>query len=218
MFQSHKSPDYKYVLQEEELEKILKHLITKTEQYIYAKELPDFALSKKIIANYNEDLKQKAERGIRNADKRKDLDLVEIYSQDETFIKKSIFNSEQEKQFYLAALEVFPEYLVLPNVSLTTLFNSSFVKRKYPSYFNYYLKANIDFVITDKENFLPIHFFELDSKAFHTKEVDKERDEIKNILIKDFGGNLSRITRRTITQGVEEFSSYLKNFKNQNNL
>ncbi len=216
LFHAHKSPDYKYVLQAEEFDKILQHLIIKTGEYKYAKELPDFELSKKIISDYNETITREAELGARNAEKRKDLDLVELYSQDKDLIKKSIFNSEQEKQFYLASLEVFPEYLVLPNVSLTTLFNSRFVLDKYPNYFNYYLKANVDFVIVEKQNFVPLYFFELDSATFHGQEMDTMRDEIKNILITDFGGNLNRITRRLNSQGFNEFRDYLKIFREDN--
>lgn len=216
LFHAHKSSDYKYVLQDDELDKILQHLIIKTGEYKYAKELPNFEPSKKIISDYNDTINREAELGVRNAEKRKDLDLVELYSQNKDLIKKSIFNSEQEKQFYLASLEVFTEYLVLPNVSLTTLFNSRFVFDKYPDYFNYYLKANVDFVIVEKENFVPLYFFELDSLTFHEQEVDKMRDEIKNILITDFGGNLNRITRRLNSQGFAEFRDYLMIFKEDN--
>lgn len=213
LFHAHKSSEYRYELQNEELEKILKHLITKTGEYVYAKELPDFTISKRIISQYKSTINRKAEQGSHNADMRKDLDFINIYSQDKSLIKKSIFNSEQEKQFYLACIEVFPEFLILPNVSLTTLFNSKFVRHKYPEYFNYYLKSNVDFVIVEKENFLPLHFFELDSATFHTRDTDKRRDEIKNILIAEFGGNLHRIRRRSNNQGIVEFKDFLTMFK-----
>lgn len=133
-------------------------------------------------------------------------------------IIKSIFNSPQEKDFFIACRDVFLGKLILPNVSLSTLFNQNIVREKYSMYYNFYLKSSIDCVVVDEKTFIPILFFELDSKTYHSDEEAKKRDEIKNKLVTEFGSSLIRITKRTGNESIEEFKSFLEVIKEEKNI
>lgn len=213
LYQCHNSKDYLFQLNQEDEEKILKFLIDKTRDYNYAIKLPQYPTSIEVINKYKSEMEIKVEEGQKLANKHRDFEIVEKYSNNTEHLLKSIFNSPQEKEFYLACKEVFNTQLILPNVSLTTLFNSNIAKQKFPKYFSFYQKSSIDFVIVDEQTFIPFLFFELDSKTFHTDEESNIRDEIKNLLITELGNTLIRVTKRTGQEGEKEYINFLNALK-----
>lgn len=218
LYQCHTSENYAFELNKEDEEKILIFLINKTKSYNYAKKLPQYSESVLIIQDYKNKMQVESEKSAKLAKKHRDLEIVEKYSKNTESLIKSIFNSPQEKDFYKACQVVFKNHLILPNVSLSTLFNQKIVQEKYLSYFNYFLKSSIDCVVVDGETFIPKLFFELDSKTYHSDEDAKMRDEIKNKLVTELGSSLIRITRKTGTESVNEFINFLEVIKEEKNI
>ncbi|MGV0940852.1 DUF2726 domain-containing protein [Empedobacter sp. ULE_I140] len=215
LYQCHSSNDYIFEFNKEDEEKILIFLINKTRNYNYAKKLPQYSESILIIQDHNNKMQAESEKSAMLAKKHRDLEIVEKYSKNRESLIKSIFNSPQEKDFYKACQKVFENHLILPNVSLSTLFNQNIVQEKYKSYFNYFLKSSIDCVVVDGETYIPILFFELDSKTYHLDDEAKLRDEIKNKLVTEFGSSLIRITRKTGKESVKEFINFLEVIKEE---
>lgn len=213
----HDSKNYAFKLNETDEERILMFLFEKTEEVNYAKRLwkynPAIEIVKKDIAK----LKIESEQGLLRAQKQKDFNVVEQYANNTESLTKSIFNSPQEKEFYLACKQIFSSYLILPNVSLTTIFNQNVIRNRFSIYFDFYLKSSIDIVIVDKETFIPFLFFELDSKTFHN-ENSNSRDAIKNELFEKLGYDLIRLTKKTGKEGIEEYIALLEVIKNEKNI
>lgn len=218
LYNCHSSNQFSFLFDKTEEEIVLKFLIDKTKQYNFAKLLPEYETSKIIINNYEEELKINVEKGRKEAKKQQDFEVVEKYSNNTDNLLKSIFNSPQEKEFYIACKRVFTNHIILPNAAMSTLFNSTVVKEKYKSEFNYFLKATIDFTIVETVNFTPILFFELDSKRFHSTPETKKNDEIKNKLITELGKDLIRLTKRKGSESITEFTELLKNVKIDKNI
>lgn len=93
----------------------------------------------------------------------------------------SLFKSKNETMFYQALEELFPNYLVYPNMTLANIFDfgsikSSLSKRE----MDYYFEATIDFVVYDPEdNYNPRYFFELEDSC--TSGADHEYQLKSNI-------------------------------------
>lgn len=218
LYQCHISKNYKFSFDSEDEERLLKFLIDKTKDYNYALKLPLYEPSIAIINKHNTRLLEEVEKSKYLAKKNKDLKIVELYSNNTEHLIKSIFNSPQEKEFYFACKDVFNSHIILPNVSLTTLFNHHVVKLKFPEYYSFYQKASIDFVIVDNETFIPVLFFELDSNSYHTDPTAKMRDNIKNILLTELGNDMIRVTKRTGKESIDEYKDFLKILKEEKNL
>jgi hypothetical protein len=213
----HDSENYVFKLNKTDEERILLFLFEKTEEVSYAKRLPKYNPAIEIVKKDIAKLKTESELGILRAQKQKDFNVVEQFANNSENIIKSIFNSPQEKEFYLACKQIFSSYLILPNVSLTTIFNHNVVKNSFPKYFDFYLKSSIDFVIVDKETFIPFLFFELDSKTFHNKHSNLG-DSIKNELFEKLGYDLIRLTKKTGKEGIEEYIALLEVIKIERNI
>ncbi|MDV3664205.1 hypothetical protein CMU51_09055 [Elizabethkingia anophelis] len=215
LYHCHSSNEYVFKFSEEDEEKVLMFLIDNTKKYLYAIKLPYYSTSIEIINEYKAKMSVEAEKAAIIAKKEKDFEIVEKYSNNTESLLKSIFNSPQEKEFYLACTSVFKNYIVLPNVSLTTIFNATVVKKKFSKYFDFYLKSSIDFVLVEDKTFIPILFFELDSKGYHSDKKAKFRDEIKDILLTELGHDLIRMTKKTGKEGVHEYFDFLEAIKEE---
>ncbi|PDS22677.1 DUF2726 domain-containing protein [Flavobacterium branchiophilum] len=213
----HDSKDYAFKLNENDEERILMFLFEKTAEVNYAKRLPKHEPAIEIVKKDFEKLKTESEQGLIRAQKQKNFKVVEQFANNNESLIKSIFNSPQEKEFYLACKEIFTSYIILPNVSLTTIFNQNLVRNQFSKYFDFYLKSSIDFVIVEEETFIPILFIELDSKTFHNKN-SSGRDNIKNELFDKLGYDLIRITKKTGKEGIKEFSELLEVIKKEKNI
>lgn len=213
----HDSVRYAFKLSDKDEEKVLSHLFENTKEVNYAKRLPHRQDAVDIVNQHLSEIKEKSEIGLKNAQKQQDLKVVEEYANNTHSIIKSIFNSPQEKEFYLACKYVFSSFLILPNTSLTSIFNQDVVKKRYPQILEFYLKSSVDMVIVDEETFIPTLFFELDSKSFHNKDSET-RDSIKDKLFTELGHDLIRITKRTGKEGINEYISLLEQIKKEKNI
>jgi len=213
----HDSCNYVFKLNGIDEEKVLIFLFEKTQEVNYAKRLPNHAEAIKVVNKHNLKLKTESEKGLIRAQKQRDFQIVEQFANNTQNLIKSIFNSPQEKELYLACKQIFSSYLILPNVSLTTIFNQHVIKDKFSRYFDFYLKSSVDIVIVDKETFIPILYFELDSKTFHD-ENSSARDKIKNELFRELGHDLIRVKKRTGKEGVNEYVSLLEIIKHEKNI
>lgn len=213
----HDSNNYVFKLNEFDQERILKYLFKKTQEISYAKRLPNYNPAIKIVNSNLAKLKIESEQGLARAQKQKDFKVVEQFANNKENLIKSIFNSPQEKELYLACKQIFPSYLILPNVSLTSIFNQNIVKAKFSKYFNFYLKSSVDIVVVDEETYIPILFFELDSKTYHD-ENSSNRDAIKNQLFQELGNDLIRVTKRTGKESIKEYVALLEIIKKEKNI
>lgn len=210
----HDSKNYAFTFNETDEEKVLRFLFEKTREISYAKRLFNFAPAIKVVEEEYARLKIESEEGLARAQKQIDFEVVEQFSNNTQNLLKSIFNSPQEKEFYLACKQIFSTYLILPNASLTTIFNQNVIKNQFPNYFDFYLKSSVDIIIVDQETFIPILFFELDSKTYHD-DNSKSRDRIKNELFKKLGYDLYRITKRTGKEGINQYIALLEIIKKE---
>lgn len=190
----HDSNNYVFKLNKIDEEKVLNFLFEKTREVNYAKRLPNHTQAIQVVNKHYLKLKTESEQGLIRAQKQRDFEVVEQFSNNTQNLIKSIFNSPQEKELYLACKQIFPFHLILPNVSLTTIFNQNVVKNQFSKYFDFYLRSSVDIVIVDEETFIPILYFELDSKTFHD-ENSSTRDNIKNELFRELGHDLIRVKK-----------------------
>lgn len=107
-------------------------------------------------------------------------------------IAKPLFNSITEYKIYKTLLELFPNYFVVPNAALQSLFFFDKVKELLNGEeFEYYLKAHVDFCILRATDYFPLVALELDSD-YHLNEEVKKRDEFKNKIFQLGGIDLLR--------------------------
>ena len=165
----------------------------------YAKLYPDNEICKGIIAEYEKDLLQKISHT-----QTQNLTLTENkIIEEQNDLRKSLFNSLQEVEFYLALKRVFDTYQVYPNVGLSSILNfdklqeSLSVKER-----DFFFKSSVDFVVFEPfRNYFPIYFFEIDS-VWHDSEEQKEKDKIKDKIFSVSGQKLYRI--RKIDNSIDE--------------
>lgn len=167
--------------------------------YNYAKDYPENEICKEIIFEFEKNLPQKTNHSQINV-----VTVSENKSIDENNdFRKSLFNSNQEVEFYLALKRVFDTYQVYPNVSLSSIINYDSIKNKLNnSEKDFFFKTSVDFVVFEPfRNYFPIYFFEIDSD-WHDLEKQKEKDKIKDKIFSISGQKLYRI--RKINNSINE--------------
>lgn len=93
---------------------------------------------------------------------------------------KGLFASKLEYFIYKAVVCMFPNYLVIPNISLNAIFKYDEMKTVLAAEdFKYYLNAQVDLCVASVVNNYPVIAFEVDS-AFHDSPESLRRDERKN--------------------------------------
>ena len=167
--------------------------------YQYAKSYPDNEMCQEIIAKYKENLPEKLDQSQYQKLTVTENKKIEIQSD----YRKSLFNSVQEVEFYLAIKRVFDSYQVYPNVGLSSILNYDNIKDELSSKErDFFLKSSVDFVVLEPfRNYFPIYFFEIDS-IWHDSEEQKERDKIKDKIFSISGQKLYRI--RKVDNSIDE--------------
>jgi hypothetical protein len=155
----------------------------------------------------------KVERPEHLADARRENASVKAISQVRARISHtaSLFKSPQERNFYEAVRKIFPELLPYPNVAMSGSLDFEAVKSKLsPEARSYYFKSLFDCVLFDpKEDYKPIHFFELDS-AYHNKPQAQANDQMKNEICTAANVKLIRIRAFNVQEtSVESFAELL---------
>jgi hypothetical protein len=195
--QMHDSTKFNFKLSDSDYRKLIIKIVEVEQMldyaYKYALKFPDEPICKKVILEYQEQLpkyvkhSQQGEiivtenRNIRNIDARIGL-----------------FKSQQEYQFYRATIDVFLNFLVIPNVALSAVIDFGLVKDNLTNEEkNYFFKALIDCVVINTEdNFKPIRFIELDS-IYHDTEEQQQRDKMKDNIFSAAGQKLLRVRLTT---------------------
>ena len=114
---------------------------------------------------------EKIEHGIKNNDEVKKLEKVVS----PTFVLTRI-----EKPFYYTLKELYPDHIILTQVSFSAIVKTSDVSLR-----NQYNRARVDILIVS-EDFTPIVVAELDDKS-HLNEKNKKRDELRDNILSAAG-------------------------------
>lgn len=167
--------------------------------YQYAKSYPQNDMCKKLIAEFEKDLPKEFNHSQGN-----NLSVTENPEiEQEVDYRKSLFNSIQEVEFYLALKRVFDTYQIYPNIGLSSILDFESVKDKLTSEErSFFFKSSVDFVVLEPfRNYFPIYFFEIDS-VWHDTEEQKRRDKMKDKIFSSCGQKLYRI--RKIDNSIDE--------------
>lgn len=116
-----------------------------------------------------------------------------------------LFKSQQEHNFYAALRKTFPDLLPYPNVALSTAVDFEAIKQKIDTEARaYFFKALFDCVVFDPgDSYVPLHFFELDSK-FHDTAEAKNNDRLKNAICAAANIKLVRIRAFELAETTTE--------------
>lgn len=155
----------------------------------------------------------KVERPEHLADARRENTSVKAIPQVRARISHtvSLFKSHQERNFYQAVRQIFPELLPYPNAPMSGAIDFEAVKSKLsPEARSYYFKSLFDCVLFDpKKDYTPIHFFELDS-AYHNKLQAQANDQMKNDICTAANVKLVRIRAFNVQEtSVKSFAELL---------
>jgi hypothetical protein len=213
----HNSTTKNFTLSNKQHLQLTLELLKSNRDYHLAKMHPENPICKEIIEEYHKIEEKKSKKESDSAILISKLEIQEFTSTNQIFSKKSIFKSPQELEFYNAAKKVFKGMIILPNAALSTVIPSILIgpEIKYNKWF--YLTTTIDCVVVETKTFIPIYFFELDSKI-HDLEDQKEKDEVKNTLINAAGHKLYRIRKKEFEnheKSFEYFELYLRKLINK---
>lgn len=209
IFNFHKVKSYRFELNDQDLQNILVRLYQITGHIEYAKEKPDLPEFKEAIVRYNKRQKEK-NRQITISENL----LIEEIESTARYENGSIFKSPQEKEFYLAARAVFPDQIVLPNVSLAMILSPGLLSNLENDEKWFFFTSSIDLVIVNTLSFKPIYFFELDSE-FHDKPNQIKKDNLKNRLVSESGNKLYRIRKKHHRDQTQVYIDWLNAIKSR---
>ncbi|OEK01284.1 hypothetical protein BFP97_07050 [Roseivirga sp. 4D4] len=205
---THKASSYSFKLTDKQYDILLQHLDGLTGDPIYAE-----------LSSNNDFLKIKSEENKRRAKKEFDsiksnraLEKKEFESQKDE-LACSVFNSPQEREFYAAARCVFQEEIIVPNISLSDLFNDLNTEDLSKDERSLYYSSSIDCVIADHLTGVPKHIIELDS-GHHDSKGQVAKDLIKNRIIERCGYKLYRLRKKDHTSSENQFLDFLISLKN----
>jgi hypothetical protein len=178
--------------------------------YNYAKEYPNNEICKEIIIEYEKTFPTKS--NISNVDL---ITVIEnnLIDLDNDF-RKSLFNSNQELEFYLALKRVFDTYQIYPNVAISSVINFDLIKDKLTSsQRDFFFKSSIDFVVFEPlKNYFPVYFFEIDS-IWHDSEIQIKKDDIKDKILSISGQKLYRIRKMNNSINEMEFEKLIREIR-----
>lgn len=117
----------------------------------------------------------------------------QIVKVDNSKLYRSIFYHESEINLYRVLIELFPQHLIFPNVSLKTIFDIDKLKELLEQeVISYLFKAHVDFTIINTVTYFPVLAFEKDSE-YNDKEPSKTNNQYKNQIFKIGGIPLIRL-------------------------
>lgn len=178
--------------------------------YNYAKKYPDNEISQSIITKYHKEFPKE----ISNSSENRILTTENTLDENGIDARKSMFNSYQESEFFVALKRVFDTYQVYPNVALSNVIEYDLIKNQLnQTERNFFFKSSIDFAVFEPfKNYYPIYFFELDSIYHDTKE-QKEKDRIKDKIFSLSNSKLYRIRKRDKTVNETEFEKIIREIR-----
>ena len=128
--------------------------------------------------------------------------------------RKTLFNSYQEVEFFLALKRVFDSYQIYPNVGLSSIIDINKIKEKLDQKeIEYFFKSSVDFAVFEPfKNYIPIYFFEIDS-VYHDTEEQIVKDRIKSKIFSLSGQKLYRIRKNIDSVDEEEFEKLIRDIR-----
>ncbi len=138
------------------------------------KKIPENEIAISIIENYHKEfpieIQNSSEEGILTTENKLYEDGIDA--------RKSMFNSYQESEFFIALKKVFDTYQVYPNVALSNIIQYDLIKDNLTQLErNFFFKSSIDFAVFEPfKNYFPVYFFELDS-VYHDTQEQKDKDK-----------------------------------------
>ncbi len=103
--------------------------------------------------------------------------------------KISPYPSENLANYVIQDVLSEPKYKFLDcvfSISLKQLIKNFDLLTEEEKHFVYDTSSEVDFVIYDKNNHMPVLVVEVDGYAFHHKPIDKKRDSIKNTILNKY--------------------------------
>lgn len=193
---------------EEQYEGIVTHLAKvskkKEEALHFATLFPDNKVCAAIIAEANENDPQEVSHSQSDT-----ISVKEVLSERKN-LTSSIFNSKQERLFFLALRNCYPTHFIYPNIALSTILKRIVVENELSgSELKFFYNTTIDFVVIDQFNdFKPVFAIELDSE-WHRLNSQGEKDAIKNKILKLAGLPTYRIEHTLKYKSVEDFEEVI---------
>lgn len=144
--------------------------------YNYAKQFPQEKIPLDVINEYKKSLPK-----IVGHSQSKNIKVTENKDVSESNYATSLFKSKQEIDFFMAVKEVFPMYIIYPNVAISCIIDFKKIELALSKdEKDYFFTSIADCVVFDyNNNYFPIYFFELDS-SLHDSEEQKKKDERKD--------------------------------------
>ena len=174
--------------------------------YYNALKFPTEDICKRVIEEYEESIPK-----VVGHSQEREIFVTENKNIQNIDASISLFKSMQEYQFYKAVREIYPSYLIIPNVALNAIINFDVIKdilsqeeRKY------FFVALLDCVVVDTENdYKPIKFIELDS-TYHDTDIQIRKDKLKDNILAAAGQKLYRIRRTTYKEDEKDFIKLIR--------
>lgn len=205
-YKLHISNRYKFEFSKIDFEKLIEKIIKEekdlTIAYNYALKCSENLLCKKTIEKFKKNLPKKvkhSQESYFSVSSNKNIRKEDC--------SRSLFKSHQEFLFFKAVRELFPMYLVLPNVSANAVIEFDLIEGLLnPEEKKYFFMMLIDCVVIDTENkYKPINFIELDGPHHEYDEEQKKKDIIKDKILSIAGQKLIRIKPKIIVSSESDF-------------
>lgn len=180
--------------------------------YQYAKKYPENKMCKAVIIEYEKELPKEFNHSqVDNlyVTENKDIETKNDF-------RKSLFNSIQEVEFYLALKRVFDSYQVYPNVGLSSILDFDSLKDSLTTKERtFFFQTSVDFVVLEPfRNYYPIYFFEIDS-IWHDTSKQIEKDKMKDKIFSVSGQKLIRIRKVDNSIDEQEFEKLLHEIREE---
>lgn len=174
--------------------------------YKLALNLPDDEICQTIIRDYEHFIPKKiahSQNTVIQAIENKNLNVNDG--------RRSLFKSVQEKEFFDAVRQVYPESIVYPNVAIGSILNFESIKDSLSeTERKYFFTAIVDCVVFDYQQLcLPKYFFELDS-LYHDEPTQIRKDKYKDNIFSAAGQKLYRIRRISNSAKIVDFTRLIR--------
>jgi len=184
---------------------LAEYLFQKHPSTLYAKVLTDNTNAQEFIKRENKEQTNEIEKTLLASN----LD-VKIGESGKIDFSKSIFNSPQEKELYLASKRIIKEVIIIPNIALSSIINFKVIELLEKQTISFFFKSTLDLCFVNPQTFKPKFFIELDS-SWHDKPSQIEKDKMKDEIFEKAGLQLHRIRKKENKSMSEIFELFIKN-------
>ena len=183
---------------------LAEYLFEKYPSEVYAKVLTENVDAQNFLKRKNTERTERIEKTILASNLN-----VKIGETGELDFSKSIFNSTQEQELYLASRRILNDEILLPNIALSTIINPKIMKLLEERVKSFFLKSTLDLCIVDSQTFKPKFFIELDS-SWHDKPNQIKNDRMKDEIFEKAGLTLHRLRKKENKSMDEIFELFIR--------